>query len=555
MSRWLVGSSSSSRSGSPASARASEARVSSPPENVASERSRSLVAEAEAVQRRVDALAPAVAAGVLEPRLGGRVGVERGGVGGALGHRGLELGEPLLDRQQLLGAGQHVVAQREVALARRPLVVQRDPGALREHQLAAVDRGLARQHPQQRGLARAVAPGQRHALPALEPEGDAPQERLARHVLGEVGGDDDGHAIRVRRAIYSVGMRRALHTPAADRVPVRARRAGAMAAARTTAARGCTARRTTRSSPTPASSSSPRSRLLIFLLSMIMWLLDSRKDQPQEGCQGAPRPRRPARRLVVPGPRWSATSAPAPPPSLTIDRPERRNAIDGPTAEALHDAFRSFAADDGARVLVVTGAGEEAFCAGADLKALDTLGGRLDAPEGPLGFTRLAAPKPTIAAVSGWCLAGGFELALWCDLRVATPSARFGFTERRFGVPLIDGGTQRLPRIVGSGRALDLVISGRVIDVEEADRFGLVTETVAAGARVERALAMAEAIAAFPQDTMLSDRRAVLEGAGLPLVQGLALEARLGRGRHATALEGAARFAAGEGRGAEGSGI
>ena len=189
---------------------------------------------------------------------------------------------------------------------------------------------------------------------------------------------------------------------------------------------------------------------------------------------------------------------------VTIDRPERRNAIDGPTAEALHEAFRSFVADDGARVLVVTGAGEEAFCAGADLKALDTMGPRLDLPEGPLGFTRLASPKPTIAAVSGWCLAGGFELALWCDLRVATPSARFGFTERRFGVPLIDGGTQRLPRIVGSGRALDLVISGRVIDVEEADRFGLVTEIVAAGGHLERALAMAEAIAAFPQDTMLS---------------------------------------------------
>ena len=177
-----------------------------------------------------------------------------------------------------------------------------------------------------------------------------------------------------------------------------------------------------------------------------------------------------------------------------------------------------------------------AFCAGADLKALDTLGPRLDLPEGPLGFTRLASPKPTIAAIAGWCLAGGFELALWCDLRVATPSARFGFTERRFGVPLIDGGTQRLPRIVGSGRALDLVLSGRVIDVEEAERFGLVTERVPAGGHVERALAMAEAIAAFPQDTLLSDRRAVLEGAGLPLVQGLALEAQLGRGRHETAV-------------------
>ena len=240
---------------------------------------------------------------------------------------------------------------------------------------------------------------------------------------------------------------------------------------------------------------------------------------------------------------------------LTIDRPERRNAIDGPTAEALHDGFRRFAGDDGARVLVLTGAGEEAFCAGADLKALETLGPRLDLPEGPLGFTRLASPKPTIAAISGWCLAGGFELALWCDLRVATPRARFGFTERRFGVPLIDGGTQRLPRIVGTGRALDLVLSGRIVEVEEAERLGLLAEIVAPGAHVERALAMAERLAAFPQDTMLSDRRAVLEGAGLPLADGLALEARLGRDRHGTALAGAERFAGGEGRHGAGSGL
>ena len=198
MSRWLVGSSSSSRSGSPASARASEARVSSPPENVASERSRSLVAEAEAVQRRVDALAPVVAAGVLEPRLGGRVGVERGGVGGALGHRGLELGQALLDRQQLLGAGR---ARSRAATARA-----RAAGAGRAARRACPWRttssppstdGLPREHPQQRRLARAVAAGQRQPLPALEPERDAAQQRLARHVLGEVGGDDDGHAIRL----------------------------------------------------------------------------------------------------------------------------------------------------------------------------------------------------------------------------------------------------------------------------------------------------------------------------------------------------------------------
>src|ERR671915_375872 len=124
---------------------------------------------------------------------------------------------------------------------------------------------------------------------------------------------------------------------------------------------------------------------------------------------------------------------------VTIDRPEWRNAVDGPTAAALLEAYERFAADDGARVMVLTGAGEEAFCAGADLKALETLDP--DAPGGPMGFTRVMPVKPTIAAVSGWCLAGGFELALWCDLRIATDTARFGCTERRWGVPLIDGGT------------------------------------------------------------------------------------------------------------------
>ena len=204
-------------------------------------------------------------------------------------------------------------------------------------------------------------------------------------------------------------------------------------------------------------------------------------------------------------------------------------------------------------MLVLTGAGELAFCAGADLKALDTLDA--DAPGGPLGFTRLASPKPTIAAVSGWCLAGGFELALWCDLRVATEGATFGCAERRWGVPLIDGGTQRLARIAGQGRALDLVLSGRMVEAAEAHGTGLVTEVVAAGAHVTRALEMAEGLAAFPQETMLSDRRALLEGLGLPLADGLALEARLGRDVLATAGEGAARFAGGTGRSGSGTGV
>ena len=191
-------------------------------------------------------------------------------------------------------------------------------------------------------------------------------------------------------------------------------------------------------------------------------------------------------------------------------------------------------------MLVLTGAGEQAFCAGADLKAIGTLDP--DAPGGPLGFTRLASPKPTIAAIGGWCLAGGFELALWCDLRVATEDARFGFAERRWGVPLIDGGTQRLPRVVGLGRALDLILTGRTVGADEALAIGLVNEVVPAGEHRIRALELAETIAAFPQETMLTDREAAHAAQGLPIDEGLALEARLGRPRITGALEGARRF-------------
>jgi enoyl-CoA hydratase/carnithine racemase len=235
---------------------------------------------------------------------------------------------------------------------------------------------------------------------------------------------------------------------------------------------------------------------------------------------------------------------------LTIDRPERRNAVNGATAALLRQGFADFEADADARVLILTGAGGEAFCAGADLKALDL---DVDHPGGPMGTTRLTPSKPAIAAVDGWCLAGGLELALWCDLRIATPGSTFGFFERRWGVPLIDGGTQRLPRIVGMGRALELILTGRPVDTEEAQRIGLVNEISAPGAHLERALELAERLAAFPQETMLADRRAAIEGAGMPLAEGLALEHRLGRETLAVAAAGAARFAAGEGRG--GSGI
>src|SRR5688500_11498627 len=187
---------------------------------------------------------------------------------------------------------------------------------------------------------------------------------------------------------------------------------------------------------------------------------------------------------------------------LTITRPERRNAVDDETASLLLDGYRDFEADDEARALVLTGEGPEAFCAGADLKAMteraaawegedpsaavdEWLGAK---PDGPMGFTRITPSKPVIAAISGYCLAGGLELALWCDLRIAADGARLGYPERRWGVPLIDGGTQRLPRVVGIGRALDLILTGRIIEAGEAHAWGLVNEVVDDGSHVERAL-------------------------------------------------------------------
>jgi enoyl-CoA hydratase len=234
---------------------------------------------------------------------------------------------------------------------------------------------------------------------------------------------------------------------------------------------------------------------------------------------------------------------------LTIDRSERRNAVDAATAAALRDGLERFEADVEARVLVLTGAGGESFCAGADLKALDL---DVDHPDGPMGFSRLTPSKPTIAAIDGWCLAGGLELALWCDLRLATPASTFGCFERRWGVPLVDGGTQRLPRVIGLGRALDLILSGRPVEAEEALRIGLVNEVVAPGTHLERSLELAERLAGFPQETMLADRRAAIEGFGMPLADGLELERRLGRETLAAAVRGAARFAGGEGRHGDG---
>ncbi len=231
---------------------------------------------------------------------------------------------------------------------------------------------------------------------------------------------------------------------------------------------------------------------------------------------------------------------------VTIDRQHRRNAIDGPTADALVAALERFEADDESRAMVLTGAGE-AFCAGADLTALETLTPRLLAGEGPLGFTRRVSSKPAIAAIDGWAVAGGLELALWCDLRVASPRSQFGCLERRFGVPLVDGGTWRLPRVVGLGRALDLILIGRTVASDEAHAIGLVTEVT--DDPVRRSLEIAELLASYPQAAMLSDRASAYDGYGLSREDALALEGRYGASTLAEGASGAARFVSGEGRG------
>jgi enoyl-CoA hydratase len=208
---------------------------------------------------------------------------------------------------------------------------------------------------------------------------------------------------------------------------------------------------------------------------------------------------------------------------IRIDQPKVRNAINSKTAQRLHDQFVAFDYDDDAKVAVLTG-DAEAFCAGANLRDLPRL-----RDSGPLGPTRLALSKPVVAAIEGWCVAGGLELAAWCDLRVAARSARFGCLERRWGVPLVDGGTYRLPRIVGLGRALDLILTGREIGAEEAERIGLVDRLVPAGTALDAAVELAEQIAGFPWRCVMNDRRAVYDGLGLSVGDALANEDRLGR--------------------------
>ena len=208
---------------------------------------------------------------------------------------------------------------------------------------------------------------------------------------------------------------------------------------------------------------------------------------------------------------------------VRIDQPHARNAVNSATAQRLHDEFIAFDADDGAKVAVLTG-DEAAFCAGANLRDLPDL-----RPSGPLGPTRLQLSKPVIAAIEGWCVAGGIELAAWCDLRVAGRSARFGCLERRWGVPLIDGGTYRLPQIVGLGRALDLILTGREFDADEAERIGFVSRVVDAGHALDTAIDLAEQLASFPWTGLVNDRRCVYDGLGRDLEAALAHEDAVGR--------------------------
>lgn len=236
--------------------------------------------------------------------------------------------------------------------------------------------------------------------------------------------------------------------------------------------------------------------------------------------------------------------------TVTLDRPRRRNAVDGPTATALAGAFRAFEADPDAAVAVLHGA-NGVFCAGADLTALGTARGNRAEPEGdgPMGPTRMRLSKPVVAAVSGYAVAGGLELACWCDLRVADETAVFGVFCRRWGVPLVDGGTVRLPRLIGTGHALDMILTGRPVDAREAQRMGLANRVVPAGEALAAAQALAAEIAAFPQVCLRSDRGSVLDQHGLAERDALAVEFRHGRAAlDREALHGAARFAAGEGR-------
>ncbi|MEZ0122068.1 MAG: crotonase/enoyl-CoA hydratase family protein [Candidatus Reddybacter sp.] len=237
--------------------------------------------------------------------------------------------------------------------------------------------------------------------------------------------------------------------------------------------------------------------------------------------------------------------------TIILDRPQARNAVDRPTAEALAEVFRQFDADEEALVAVFYGA-NGTFCAGADLKALadESRRNRIAAQgDGPMGPSRMLLSKPVIGAISGYAVAGGLELALWCDMRIVEEDAIFGVFCRRWGVPLIDGGTVRLPRIIGLGRAMDLILSGRAVDAQEAYLMGLANRVVTTGTAREEAEALAHEIAQFPQHCLRNDRLSVYEQQGLILEAALQNEfKRSEESLRVDGLKGASQFAAGKGR-------
>lgn len=236
---------------------------------------------------------------------------------------------------------------------------------------------------------------------------------------------------------------------------------------------------------------------------------------------------------------------------ITIDRYDRRNAIDRETGDELYDALIRLDADSAADVGVITGAGDT-FCAGVDLHDLAEGASLEGCDTGFMGYSHAETTKPLIAAVEGHSVAGGLELALFCDIRIAAQGAVFGMFERRFGIPLTDGGTQRLPRIIGLGRALEMIHTGRAVGAEEAYEWGLVNKVVDDGEALDTAIEIAQTISTFPQQTLRTDRKAVFEGIGEPLQTGLAIESWLGTHSMQTGREGANRFVEGEGRHGEG---
>jgi enoyl-CoA hydratase len=233
--------------------------------------------------------------------------------------------------------------------------------------------------------------------------------------------------------------------------------------------------------------------------------------------------------------------------TVILDRPGARNAVDGPTAQSLADAFRAFDADESLAVAVLCGAGG-AFCAGADLKQMSN---RIDpdmSTDGPMGPSRMVLSKPVIAAISGYAVAGGIELAAWCDLRIMEADAIVGVFCRRWGVPLIDGGTVRLPHIVGLGRALDLILTGRPVDADEALAIGFANRVVPSGQARAEAEGLAAELAQFPQACLRSDRASVYAGLGRPQLEAMGTEFEYGTAALEEAAAGAARFADGVGR-------